>query len=73
MNIKTNYIVYLETPHKTPVYSRHIIDTINLRDAMTVFEALAKYYDCKEEYGPSGLKNENGDTMIFINAVAHLS
>ena len=73
MNIKTHYVVYLETPQKTPVYSRQVISTTSSRDAMIVFEALAKYYDCKKEYGPSGRQNESGDTMIFINAVAHIS
>ena len=73
MNVKTNYIVYLETPHKTPVYSRQVIDTTNLHEAKIVLQALAKYYDCKKEYGPSGRQNESGDTMIFINAVAHIS
>jgi len=73
MNIKTHYVVYLETPHKTPVYGRQVIDTTNPRDAMTVFQTLAKYYDCNKEYGTSGRQNENGDTMIFINAVAHIS
>ena len=73
MNIKTYYVVYLETPHKTPVYGRQVIDTTNPRDAMIVFETLAKYYDCKKEYGNSGRQNESGDTMIFINADARLS
>jgi len=73
MNIKTHYVVYLETPHKTPAYGRQVIDTTNPRDAKIVFEALAKYYDCKKEYGTSGRQNESGDTMIFINAVAHIS